>query len=825
MKNFDFKKLLPHIIVVASFLAITLVYFSPVLKGYKLIQGDIKNYKGMSKEIADYREKTGDEALWTNSMFGGMPAYLVSFRKKGNLMNDVDKAMSIWMDPPVKQLFLYLIGFYILLLVLKIDPLPSAIGAFAFAFSSYFFIILEAGHNTKGIAIAYMAPILAGFILAYRGKYLLGAAITALFFSLELKANHLQITYYLAMILGIYGAFKLYEAIKEKQLPGFTKSTVYLLVAIVLAIGPNISGLWAVYEYGKYSTRGKSELTILNNKNQTSGLDKDYATAWSYGVGETFTLLVPDFQGGESAGIASNPELLEDAPGQYKQLLGYAQKYHGDQPFTSGPVYVGAIVCFLFILGLFFVNGPLKWAMLLATILSIMLAWGKNFMGLTDFFLDFVPGYNKFRAVSMILVIAELAIPVLAFVALDKVLKYSEEIKKNINKLYISLGVAGGLALLIAISPTMFTDFTNPSGDARLGQQLQEQAKFPAAQLPSFFAQVEDIRKGITTADAWRSFLLIFVAGGLIWMFVQGKLKQNILLGSLALLVFFDMWTVNKRYLNNDKDKGQYIQWESKIASAQPYQMSQADQQILRDPDPHYRVWNTTSRLDQDGRTPYFHKSIGGYHGAKMKRFQELVSLYLEPNGRERNMKCFDMLNTKYMIGQNQQKNGLQAQQNPDVLGNAWFVNDVITVANADEEITKLGEIDPATQCVVDARFSAQIAGVSAGVSGTIKLDSYDPKHLVYSSSAEKDGIAIFSEMYYADGWNAYVDGQLVPHFRANYVLRGLKIPAGEHQVEFKFEPAVYSIGEKLSLAFSVLLLAGVGFAGYRELNDNSAPV
>ena len=735
MKNFDFKKLLPHIIVVASFLAITLVYFSPVLKGYKLIQGDIKNYKGMSKEIADYREKTGDEALWTNSMFGGMPAYLVPFRKKGNLMNDVDKAMSIWMDPPVKQLFLYLIGFYILLLVLKIDPLPSAIGAFAFAFSSYFFIILEAGHNTKGIAIAYMAPILAGFILAYRGKYLLGAAITALFFSLELKANHLQITYYLAMILGIYGAFKLYEAIKEKQLPGFTKSTVYLLVAIVLAIGPNISGLWAVYEYGKYSTRGKSELTILNNKNQTSGLDKDYATAWSYGVGETFTLLVPDFQGGESAGIASNPELLEDAPGQYKQLLGYAQKYHGDQPFTSGPVYVGAIVCFLFILGLFFVNGPLKWAMLLATILSIMLAWGKNFMGLTDFFLDFVPGYNKFRAVSMILVIAELAIPVLAFVALDKVLKYSEEIKKNINKLYISLGVAGGLALLIAISPTMFTDFTNPSGDARLGQQLQEQAKFPAAQLPSFFAQVEDIRKGITTADAWRSFLLIFVAGGLIWMFVQGKLKQNILLGSLALLVFFDMWTVNKRYLNNDKDKGQYIQWESKIASAQPYQMSQADQQILRDPDPHYRVWNTTSRLDQDGRTPYFHKSIGGYHGAKMKRFQELVSLYLEPNGRERNMKCFDMLNTKYMIGQNQQKNGLQAQQNPDVLGNAWFVNDVITVANADEEITKLGEIDPATQCVVDARFSAQIAGVSAGVSGTIKLDSYDPKHLVYSSS------------------------------------------------------------------------------------------
>ncbi|MBL4624025.1 MAG: hypothetical protein JKY42_02615 [Flavobacteriales bacterium] len=818
MKDFDFKKLLPHLIVGAVFLAIILVYFSPVLKGYKLKQGDIKNFKGMSKEIFDYREKTGDEALWTNSMFAGMPAYLVSFKKKGNLVNYIDKALSLGMDPPVKQLFLYLIGFYILLLSLKIDQLPSAIGAFAFAFSSYFFIILEAGHNTKGIAIAYMAPILAGFILAYRGKYLMGAAITALFFALELKANHLQITYYLGIVLAIYGAFKLVESIREKQLPAFTKSTLYLLVAIVLAIGPNISGLWAVYEYGKYSTRGKSELTILNNKNQTSGLDKDYATAWSYGVGETFTLLVPGFKGGESAGIASDPELLEDAPAQYKQLLGYAQKYHGDQPFTSGPVYVGAIVCFLFVLGLFFLNGPLKWAMLLAAVLSIMLAWGKNFMPLTDFFLDLVPGYNKFRAVSMILIIAELAIPVLAFLALDKVLKSAEEIKKNIKKLYIALGVVGGLALLIAIMPTSFTDFSNPNGDAMLGQQLQEQAGMPAAQISGFFEQVEEIRKGIVTSDAWRSFFLVILSGSVLWLFVQGKVKKNILLWSLAILVFFDMWSVNKRYLNNEKNEGKYIQWESKIANDQPYQLSQADEQILLDKDPHYRVWNTTTRLDQDGRTPYFHKSIGGYHGAKMKRFQELVDLHLN----KQNMKAFDMLNTKYIIIKGQQ-GGLQAQQNPNALGNAWFVNEVVMAASADEEITKLNDIDPATQCIVDQRFKDQVSGIEqGGTVGSIKLDSYDPKELVYSSNSQKEGVAVFSEMYYAEGWNAYIDGELVPHFRCNYVLRGLKIPAGEHKVEFKFEPAVYVVGEKLSLAFSILLIVGVLGAGYRELNGSS---
>ncbi len=378
MKDFDFKKLLPHVLVILGFIAISLVYFSPVLKGYKLKQGDIKNFKGMSKEIADYREKTGEEALWTNSMFGGMPAYQISLKYKGNLVQYVDKILTLGLPKPAGFLFLYLIGFYILMLSMKIDPLPSAVGAVAFAFSSYFFIILEAGHNTKAHAIAYMAPVLAGFILAYRGKYLLGAAITALFFALELKANHLQITYYLGMLLAIYGVFRLVEAIKAKEYQPFIKSSLFLLTAIVLALGSNVTNIWATYEYGEYTTRGKSELTILNKKNKTSGLDKDYATAWSYGIEETLTLLVPDFQGGESAPIAGNPELIKDAPAQYQNLLGYAQKYHGDQPFTSGPVYVGAVVCFLFVLGLLLIEGPIKWVMLLGTVLSIMLAWGKK---------------------------------------------------------------------------------------------------------------------------------------------------------------------------------------------------------------------------------------------------------------------------------------------------------------------------------------------------------------------------------------------------------------------------------------------------------------
>ncbi len=440
-------------------------------------------------------------------------------------------------------------------------------------------------------------------------------------------------------------------------------------------------------------------------------------------------------------------------------------------------------------------------------------------MPLTDFFLESIPGYNKFRAVSMILVIAELTIPVLAFVALDKVLKSAGEVKQNLNKLYIALGIAGGLALLIAIAPATFTDFSNSSGDQMLGQQLQEQAGMTAVQVNGFFDEVEEIRKGITTSDSWRSFFMIIITGGLIWAFVHEKIKQNILIGALAIIVLFDMWSVNKRYLNNEKSGGKYAHWESKIENNQPYQITPADQQILQDPDPHYRVWNTTSRLDQDGRTPYFHKSIGGYHGAKLKRFQELVDLHLN----QKNMKAFDMLNTKYIIVQNQQV-GLQAQQNPNVLGNAWFVDEVVIAANADEEITKLNDIDPANQCIVDQRFNDQVAGMQAqNVEGTIKLDSYDPKHLIYSSTSKQDGIAVFSEIFYDKGWNAYIDGAIVPHFRCNYVLRGLKIPAGAHKVEFKFEPTVYAVGEKVSLACSILLLLGFGFVGFRELKSESA--
>lgn len=814
MEKFDFKKIYPHAIAVVAFIAISLTYFSPVLEGKKLRQGDIKNFTAAAKEICDYRDKTGEEALWTNSMFGGMPAYQISYVKGSNLVKYVDTILTMGMPRPASDLFLYLIGFYILLVCMKIDPVVSIIGAIAFAFSSYFFIILEAGHNTKAHAIAYMAPVLAGIIIAYRGKYLLGGIITALFFALELKANHLQITYYLGIVLAIYGLSKLIEAAKAKDYTPFLKASGTLILAIVLALGTNIGNLWSTYEYGKVTTRGKSELTIVNKENQTSGLDKDYATAWSYGVGETFTFLVPDFKGGESAPIASDPELIKDASPQNQQLFAYAYKYHGDQPFTSGPVYIGAIVCFLFVLGIIYIEGSFKWVMVISCIISILLGWGKNFMPLTDFFLDFVPGYNKFRAVSMILVIAELVMPILAFIALDKMIKNVDSIKGNLKKLYLSIGISGGLALLIAIAPTMFTDFANDAADANLQQQLKG-AGMSVAQSNLFFEEVEDIRMGITTSDAWRSLLLILLSGGAIWLFTKDVLKKNILLIALAALVVFDMWGVNKRYLNNQKnERGKYLQWESKNESRNPFQASPADNKILQDQDPNFRVWNTTIRLDQDGRTPYFHKAIGGYHGAKLRRYQELIDMHLN----RQNMKAYNMLNTKYIIVQDKQQ-GLQAQRNPGALGNAWFVDEFKLVASADSEITALSSFDPAKQCIVDKRFNNQLEGFSSGSNhGTIKLTQYDPRHLTYQSESSQDELAVFSEIYYEKGWNAYIDGTPVDHFRCNYVLRGLKIPAGSHKIEFKFEPIVHSIGGKVSFACSLLLLLAAVGIGYKEL-------
>ena len=785
------KKLGPHLIVLLLFMSISFVYFSPLLEGKMLDMHDIKQWQGMSKEVVDFHEKTGENALWTNSMFSGMPAYQIATWSDANLIQYVVKVITLGMPRPASLLFLYLLGFYILLLSLKVDYRLAAVGAIAFAFSSYFFIIIQAGHMTKAHAIAYVPMVVAAVLYTYRGKMLLGGVLTALTVALEIYANHLQITYYLVLMLLIIGLVQFVKDLKAKNLVDFAKRTGVLLVAALLASGTAFTNLATTMEYGKDSTRGKSELTT-NLDNKTSGLDKDYATQWSYGIAETFTLLIPNFHGGASQGELTTEsetyQAIKSAPNA-KQLIKQLPLYWGDQPGVSGPTYAGAIVIFLFVLGLFFVKSEMRIWLVMATIMSIMLAWGKNFMGLTELFLDYFPGYNKFRAVSMILVIAEFTIPLLGFVALNKFLSSDKLENEKEKTLKLAFYIVGGITLLFALIPSLFFDFVGGQ-DASL-----EKNGWPIDALQSD-------RAGLLSTDAWRSFIFIALTFGTLFLFLKNQLKSIHVILIVGVLVLADMWTVNKRYLNDDN-------FASKRKVEKPYQASQADQQILNDKDPNFRVFNQTVSTFNDASTSYFHKSIGGYHGAKLKRYQELIENHIAKG----NMAVLNMLNTKYFISQQG-----QVQQNPGAMGNAWFVNNVNIVANADAEIAALNGFNPDSTAIVDLRFSEQIIDNLDNSNTAINLEEYKPNYLKYTSSSAKDGIAIFSEIYYDKGWNAYIDGKLKPHFRANYVLRGMQIPAGNHLVEFKFEPSTYKTGETVALASSVTLLLLLAFVSFKEL-------
>jgi hypothetical protein len=775
------------------FVGISFAYFSPVLEGKRLDMPDIKNWKGMSKEVVDFRETTGEEALWTNSMFSGMPAYQISTKYKANLIQYIDKALMLGLPRPANMLFLYLLGFYILLLSLKVDYRLAVVGAIAFAFSSYFFIIIQAGHMTKAHAIAYMPMVVAAVLYTYRGKMFLGGVLTALTVALQLYCNHLQITYYLILMLLLIGIVQLVKDIKAKNLVDFAKRSGILLFAGLLASGTSLTRLSTTMEYGKDSTRGKSELTD-NLDNKTSGLDKDYATSWSYGVAETFTLLIPNFHGGASQGALTTDsetyQAIKRAPNA-KQLIKQLPLYWGAQPFTSGPTYAGSIVIFLFVLGLLFVKAEMRIWLLLATILSIMLAWGKNFMPLTDLFLDYFPGYNKFRAVSMILVIAEFTLPLLGFVALNKFLTTDKSENEKKKPLQLAFYIVGGLTILFALMPSLFFDFVGGQ-DENL-----EKNGWPINALQSD-------REGLLSADAWRSFIFIALTFGALWMFLKNKLKSKYVILIVGVLVMADMWTVNKRYLNDD-----HFVRKSKVE--RPYQATSADQQILRDTDPNFRVYNQSVSTFNDASTSYFHKSIGGYHGAKLKRYQELIENHIAKGNRA----VLNMLNTKYFITPKG-----QAQQNPAAMGNAWFVNTVNIVANADAEIAALNGFNPATTAIVDTRFSEQIINDLDNTNASIFLTEYKPNYLKYNSNSTIDGIAIFSEIYYDKGWNAYVDGELSPHFRVNYVLRGMQIPKGNHSIEFKFEPSTYKTGETISLASSIILLLLLSFVSFKEIKS-----
>ncbi len=818
MKRDLIKKLAPYLAALLVFLSITLVYFSPLIEGKRLKQHDITMYRGMSKEITDFRQKTGDEPLWTNSMFGGMPAWQISVSYTSNLIKKVDRILKLGIPTPANLFFLYFLGFFVLLLVLKIDPWLSLTGSVAFAFSTYFLIILAAGHNSKAHAIAYMAPVLAGIILAYRGKLWKGTLLFAMALALEINANHLQITYYLLLLVVIYGLYKLIDSLKHKQLPAFFKTTVVLILFALLAASTNITNLWATWDYGKDTMRGKPELT-KEKKIKSGGLDKDYITAWSYGIGETWSLLIPDVKGGAS-GYLGNNSALKKADPAYRKIISQQNGYWGDQPGTSGPVYVGAIIMFFFVLGMFIVKDRLKWPLIFAALLSVLLAWGKNWMPFTDFFIDYVPGYNKFRTVSMILVIAELVIPLLAFMALNEILKNPKAINKKVNiyvgsisAFYLSLLLTAGVALLFWITPTTFFTFFS---QFELQQFNQLKQSNNAAQIAAFMDSLQNVRVAIFRADAIRSFLFIAGASGLVWFYSLRKVNKTIFLLGVAVFIVADLFPVNKRYLNNDN-------FERKSKVIHPFQKTTADIAILKDKDPDYRVLDLTKNVFNDASTSYFHKSIGGYHGAKLQRYQDIIDHYLQFEIKKlqtvlqnkgtqsaidnalKATKVLDMLNTRYII-YNPNSNPIY---NRFAYGEAWLVDNFKPVANADEEIDAIGKVNLLTTAVVDKKFEGLLKDkhFDNDSDATVKLTKYAPNHLVYQFESAGEQLVVFSEIYYNKGWDAFIDGKKVPYLRADYILRSLVVPSGRHTIEFKFEPKIWTIGNVISLISSLLLL------------------
>ena len=793
MKKIQWKIIKRNIIAILIFFGLSIVYFSPILEGKKIYQSDKVNFIGMSKEIKDHRSDYDEEPLWTNSMFGGMPAYQISVVYSANLVKHIDKIFQGFLPRPAGLVFLYLLGFYILLMSLKIDYRLALVGAIAFAFSSYFFIILEAGHNTKAHAIGYMSPLLASVLMTMRGKWFTGGILTALFTSLILNANHLQITYYLIMLFLVLGTVKLIEAIKENQFKYYLKSVLVLLLSGVLGASTNITRVLTTYEYGEESMRGKSDLTNdLDNK--TSGLDKDYATAWSYGKAESFTLLIPNFYGGSSQGeLGTDSETynaIKQSP-QSRKIIKQLPLYWGEQPFTSGPVYAGAIVCFLFVMGLFMLKGYMRWWVIITTILMLALGWGKNFMPLTEFFLEYFPGYNKFRAVSTTLVIVEFLLPLFGFIALNKLL-FDNNNDESYKSIKWSLIITGGLCLIFALLPSIFFDFTGSSDE-----QLKNMG-WPIDALQSD-------RRSLMISDAWRSFIFVTLSALLLYLYLKNTLKKQYVILIIGLLIIGDMWTVNKRYLDNDDFK-------SKRKVAEPFSPSVADQQILADKDPNFRVFNSAVNTFNDASTSYYHKSIGGYHGAKLKRYQELIDAHISKG----NMSVLNMLNTKYFIVSNQ--NQKIAQRNTGALGNAWFVKEVQFVTSADEELAALSNINTQNKAVINTRYSDMISQFDMDSLASIILTDYKANHLTYTANCSQEQLAIFSEIFYDKGWNAYLNGNLVPHFRANYLLRAMMIPSGSHKIEFKFEPSSFDTGENISFASSAILLILLLGVFYNEL-------
>ena len=821
------KKLLPDLIAILAFVLLSFAYFFPAdIENRILFQHDTAAGAGAGQEVKEYYEQTGERSRWTNSLFGGMPMYQIapSYDSTKSLQW-VQKAYQLFLPDYVCLTFMLMLGFYILLRVFGIPVWLAGLGGIMWAFSSYFFILISAGHIWKFITLAYVPPTIAGIVLAYRGKLLWGGILTALFVALQITSNHVQMSYYFFFVILFFVGAYFEKAWRTKTLPQFFKASAVLIVAALVGIAANVSNLYHTYAYSKETMRGKSELVQTGDaaKQTSSGLDRDYITQWSYGIDETLTLLVPNFKGGASAALSQSETAMSKANPMYSSLYGSLTQYFGTQPMTSGPVYVGAFVLFLFVLGCFIVKGPLKWALTGATFFSIVLSWGKNFMPLTDFFIDYVPLYNKFRAVSSILVIAEFTIPLLAIFALKRLLEEPEILKQEKKPLGISLLLTAGIALLLAVAPGSIGSGYVPAQEAQMLQNAVNQQMIPANELSGILANLGEMRAELVSSDALRSVIIIGIGCSLLWLYASGKLRSSLTIAGITILCLADMWGVNKRYLNDAQFVPHSIRTET-------FTKTNTDELILQDTSLDYRVLNFATSTFDDNNTSYWHKSVGGYHPAKLRRYQEMIEHHISPEmqaaykaiataGGEMDsvdankFRVLNMLNTKYFIFPAGQQRQTVPILNPHAYGNAWFVNKVQYVNNANEEIDALDSIIPTETAVVDARFKDVLKGATESYKdslSSIRLTSYAPNRLTYETNNAQDGIAVFSEIYYPDGWHVTIDGQPAELARADYILRTMYVPAGQHTIEMRFDPTSLHVTEGIAYGALALLVIGI---------------
>lgn len=809
-------------LVIVLFAVIAFAYFMPAdIDGRILYRHDSSAGRGATMELSRYHEETGEVTRWTNSVFGGMPTYqMAPSYSSDNLLQKAIAAYHLWLPDNVWYVFAYLLGFYILMRAFDFRRSLAVLGSIIWAFSSYFFIIIAAGHLWKVMALAYLPPMIAGVVLAYRGKYWAGLVVTAIFAAFEVKANHVQMTYYYLFVILLMAIAFMIDAIRKKQWAHLGKATAVCMAGAAIGICLNLSNLYHTWQYSQESMRGKSELVKKNSANQTnSGLDRDYITQWSYGTGETWTLLVPNAKGGASVPLSQNETAMSKANPEFLTIYQQLGQYWGEQPGTSGPVYVGAFVVALFVFSLFVVKGPLKWALLAATILSILLSWGKNFMPFTDFFIDHVPMYAKFRTVASILVIAEFTIPLLAMLGLKRIVEEPNLLKTR--KFYISMGVTAGICLLFALVPTLFfPDFVSQAEREALSQLPQEY-------IAPILSNLTEMRKAVFTADCWRSFWIIAVGVAVLLLYRAKKLTVPYMVGALAVLCLADMWQVNKRYLHDDM-------FVEKSVRDTPQEKTTTDELILQDKALDYRVLNLASNTFNENETSYYHKSIGGYHAAKLRRYQEMIDAYIAPemqgamkaiaeaNGDMSQVKgdsiypVLNMLNTRYFIMPLQGGQTVPLR-NTYCYGNAWLVDKVAYVDNANQEIERVGKLDLRHEAVADKKFQS-VLGESVAQANTslVTLREYQPNRLIYDVHSDKGGVVVFSEIYYP-GWTATIDGEPAELGRVNYILRALNVKPGSHEVVLDFHPTSVKVTETVAyvgyVALLLIILAGIGMA------------